>query len=129
MQDDLERREACFGNVAERVYFRGFGDEKLFLPNLLLKGVRDLVLFLLEGTKRTGKKSESVSPAQLFATPWDVASQASLSMEFSRPEYWSGLPFPPPGDLPHPGTEPRSPALQADSLLCEPPGSPKRTEL
>ena len=50
------------------------------------------------------------------ATPWTVARQAPLSMGFSRPEYWSGLPFPPPGVLPDPGIEPRSPALQADSL-------------
>ena len=45
-------------------------------------------------------------------------------MEFSRPEYWSGLPFPPPEDLSDPGIEPRSTALQADSLTCEPPGKP-----
>ena len=45
-------------------------------------------------------------------------------MEFSRPEYWSGYPFPSPGDLLNPGTEPRSPALQADSLQSEPPGQP-----
>ena len=44
------------------------------------------------------------------------------SMGFSRQEYWSGLPFPSPGDLPHPGIEPRSPTLQADTLPCEPPG-------
>ena len=48
-------------------------------------------------------------------------------MEFSRPEYWSGLPFPSPGDLPGPGIEPRSPALQVDSLLSESPGKPKNT--
>ena len=52
-----------------------------------------------------------------LVTPWNVASQAPLSMEFSRQEYWSGLPFPSPGDLPDQGLEPRSPALQADSLL------------
>ena len=51
---------------------------------------------------------------QLFATPWTGACQAPLSMEFSRKEYWSGLPFPSPGDLPDPGTEHGSPALQAD---------------
>ena len=51
-----------------------------------------------------------------------VACQAPLSMEFSRQEYWSGLPFPSPGDLSDPRIEPRSPALQADSLLSEPPG-------
>ena len=56
--------------------------------------------------------------------PWTVACQASLSMEFSRPEYSSGLPFPSPGGLLNPGTEPGSPALEADSLPSEPPGQP-----
>ena len=55
-------------------------------------------------------------------TPWTVAYQAPLSMRISRQEYWSGLPCPPPGDLPDPQIEPRSPALQADSLPSEPPG-------
>ena len=50
-------------------------------------------------------------------TPWTAARQASLSMGFSRQEYWTGLPFPSPGDLPNPGTELGSPALQADSLI------------
>ena len=54
-----------------------------------------------------------------LATPWSVACQAPLSMGFSRQEYWSGLLFPSAGDLPHPGIEPGSPALQADSLLTE----------
>ena len=63
----------------------------------------------------------------LFVTPGAVAHLASLSMEFSRQEYWSGLPFPSPGDLPDPGFEHRSLALQADSLLSEPPGKPKTT--
>ena len=58
----------------------------------------------------------SLSCVQLFVTPWTVAYQASLSMEFSRQEYQSGLPFPSPGDLPDPGIEPRSPELQADAL-------------
>ena len=62
---------------------------------------------------------------QDLATPWTVAYQASLSMGFSRQEYWSGLPFPSPGDLPDPGIEPESPALQADALPSEPPGKPK----
>ena len=61
------------------------------------------------------------SCVQLLATPWTVAHQAPLSLEFSRQEYWSGLPCPPPGDLSNPGIEPRSPALQADSLPSEPP--------
>ena len=50
-------------------------------------------------------------------TPWTVAHQVPLSMEFSRQEYWSGLPFPSPGDLPDPGIEPGSPTLQADSTV------------
>ena len=56
-------------------------------------------------------------------TPWtNVAHQAPPSMGFSRQEYWSGLPFPSPGDPPDPGIEPRSPTLQADALTSEPPG-------
>ena len=62
---------------------------------------------------------------QLFATPWTVIYQAPPTMGFSRQEYWSGFPFPSPGDFPNPGTEPRSPALQADSLPSEPPGKPQ----
>ena len=58
---------------------------------------------------------KSLSHVQLFAIPWTVVYQASLSMGFSRQEYWSGLPFPSPGDLPDPGIEPGSPALQADA--------------
>ena len=65
------------------------------------------------------------SPVQLFATPWTVAHQAPPSMGFSRQEYWSGLPFPSPGDLPDPEIEPRSPALQADTLPSETPGNPQ----
>ena len=60
------------------------------------------------------------------ASPWAVACQASLSVEFSRQEYCSGLPFPSPGDLPDPGIEPRSPALWAGSSPSEPPGKPQR---
>ena len=66
-----------------------------------------------------------LSRVQLFVTPWTVANQASPSMGFSRQEYWSGLLFPSPGDLPDPGIEPGSPTLQADSLPSEPPGKPK----
>ena len=54
-----------------------------------------------------------------------VAQKAPLCMEFSRQEYWSGLPFPSPGDLPNPGIEPGSPTLQVDSLPSEPPGMPQ----
>ena len=66
-----------------------------------------------------------LSRVKLFVIPWTVAHQAPPSMEFSRQEYWSGLPFPSPGDLPDPGIELRSPALRADALLSEPPGKPK----
>ena len=59
-----------------------------------------------------------------LATLWTVACQAPMSMGFSSQEYWSGLPFPSPGDLPELGTEPVSSALQADSLLTELPGKP-----
>ena len=86
-----------------------------------------------ESSRTTGPPGESPSPnldellcvsrsrARLFVTPWTVACQASLSVGLSRPEYWSGLPLPSPGDLPDPGIEPRSPALQADSGPSEPP--------
>ena len=60
-------------------------------------------------------KWKSLSPVQSFVTPW-----TTHSMQFSRPEYWSGQPFPSPGDLPNPGIEPVSPALQVDSLWAEP---------
>ena len=68
--------------------------------------------------------AQSLSHVQLFVTPWTVACQAPLSMGLSRQEYWSGLPFPPPGDLPNQGNEPRFPTLQGNSLPAEPPGKP-----
>ena len=81
-------------------------------------------------SKRTAKEHlssvQSFSLVQFFATPWTVAYQASLSIGFSRQQCWSGLPFPSPGDLPDPGLEPGSPALQADALPSEPPGKPKQ---
>ena len=77
--------------------------------------IRILIIFpflrqlLISQSER--KKVKSLSRVQLFATPWIVAYQAPLSMEFSRQEYWSGLPFCSPGGLPDPGIEPRSPPL------------------
>ena len=65
----------------------------------------------------------SLSCARFFAPPWTIACQDPLSMGFPRQEYWFGMPFPPLVDLPDPGIEPESSALQADSLLSEPPGS------
>ena len=69
-----------------------------------------------------------LSRAQLFATSWTAIHQVPLSMRFSRQGYWSGLPFPSPGDLPNPGIEPRFPALQADSLPTELQGKPSISE-
>ena len=66
----------------------------------------------------------SCSVASDSATPWVVARQVPLSMEILQAKYWNGLPFSSPGDLPNLGTEPRSPALEADSLPSEPPGKP-----
>ena len=82
----------------------GSGDHKETLSLLLL-----LLLLLLSRFSRV----------QLFVIPWTVAGQSPLSMEFSRQDYWSGFPFPSPRDLPNPGTEPRSPTLQAGSLPSE----------
>ena len=70
-------------------------------------------------------KVKSLSRVRLFATPWTVAYQAPRSMGFSRQEYWNGLPFPSPGDLPNPGIKPRSSALQTDALPSEPLGKPR----
>ena len=78
--------------------------------------------------RRERKKVKSLSRVQLFETMWTVAYQASQSMKFSGLEYWSGLPFPSPGDLPDPGIEPSSPTLQAGALLSEPPGKPREAK-
>ena len=72
-------------------------------------------------------EGESLSRVRLFVTPWTVAYRAPQSMGFSRQEYWSGLPFPSPGDLLDPGVEPTSlmsPALRVDALLLSHWGSP-----
>ena len=70
-----------------------------------------------------------LSHVQLSAIPWTVACQAPLSMGFPRQEYWSGLPFPSPGDLPDPGIEPRSLTFQADALTSAPLGKPLNTRI
>ena len=64
------------------------------------------------------------SHVQLFVTPWTVAHQAPLTMGFSRQEYWSGLPCPPPGDLPDPGIQPVSPEFAGGFFTTEPPEKP-----
>ena len=90
-------------------------------------GTKIMILFFNDKNKPNGIKVKvnvkSLSHIRLFATLWIVAYQAPLPMEFSRQEYWSGLPFPSPGDLPNPGMEPWSLILQADTLLSEPPGN------
>ena len=78
-------------------------------PHIFCEFILFLLLFLIFGS---GSESYSVVSNSLRCH--------GLSMEFSRPEHWSGLPYPSPGDLPNPGIEPRSPALQADSLPTEP---------
>ena len=94
----------------------GIGGIKMALSYFLLLNPNQCLPF-----KRV---SHSFSRIQLFVTPWTVAHQAPLSMELSRQEYWSGLPFPPPGDLPDPGIEPMSPAMAGRFFTTEPPGKP-----
>ena len=78
-----------------------------------------LTTWNLDSKSKCPEKSETVSPSVMS----DSLQPHGLSMGFSRQEYWSGLPFPSPGDLPDPGLEPGSPALQADSLPSQPPRS------
>ena len=88
---------------------------------------RDHCALLWKRIKRHALQAHVCSAAQSYlssVTPWTVAYLAPLSMGFSRWEYWSGLPCPPPEDLPNPGIKPASPALQADSLPLSHPGSP-----
>ena len=102
----------------------------LFGINLRQKFFRKCVsAMVLSGTPHPCSVSftvvvQSLSHAQFFATPWTVAGQAPLSMGFPRQEYWSGLPFPSPGDLSDPGIEPVSPALAGGFFTAEPPGKP-----
>ena len=74
-------------------------------------------------------ESEVAQSCPTLCHPWTVAHKALLSMGFSRQEYWSGLPFPSPGDLPTPGIKPRSPTVQADALTSVPPGKPLNKSL
>ena len=116
-------------NVSKKQAFLTLSHETFeLLQGTLVKANIPRVL-QLRGMVRTTKGmgiagSGSGNFVQLFVTPWTVAHQAPLSMGFSRQEYWSGLPFPSPGDLPNPGIKSGSPALQADSLPSEPPWKP-----
>ena len=90
-------------------------DHELFIAKFRLK------LKKIVKTPRPFKvKVKSLSHVRLFVTLWTVAYQAPLSMGFSRQKYWSGLPFPSPGDFPDPGVEPGFPTLEADALTSEP---------
>ena len=120
--------------MSEKVHFQE--KENLWRRQLLKQQGREQYSrekqSVVEGTATLSAEPGSISvcgslvtkscPAPV--TPWTVACQAPLSTEFLRQECWSGLPFPSPGDLPNPGTEPLSPALQADSLSTEPAGKP-----
>ena len=99
---------------------RLFSESMHRTPASVLNTFSPLTLWILVTTVCRG--SQPLVIANSFATPQTVAHQAPLSMGFSRQEYWSGLPFPSPGELPDPGIEPASPALQADSLPSDPLG-------
>ena len=108
----------------------GHGNQLMFLPGEI-HGQRGLVEWLTIFPtilkiyiKWDVVKVKSLSRVRL-CDPWTVAHQAPPSMGFSRQEYWSGLPFPSPGNLPNPGIKPRSPTLQADTLNSAPPEKPK----
>ena len=88
-----------------------------------IKSIRNMFLRVI--VSKALLEAKLLSRVWFFATPWSVVYQAPQSMQFSRRECWSGLPFPSPGDLPNPGIEPGSPALQVDALPSEPPGKPK----
>ena len=90
--------------------------------NFILTHIKLLQFEYFHQNEKWKKQWNSLSHIQLFLTPW-----TTQSMEFSRPEYWNGQPFPSPGDLPNPGIELRSPTLQEDSLPAEPQGKPKNT--
>ena len=102
-----------FGDMKAWSYFSHLTSWNIWILVLLV--IARLILFWLLFT--LVYLLRLLNHVQLFATPQTAAHQAPLSMGFCRQEYWSRVPFPPPGDLPDPGIEPMSPALQADSLL------------
>ena len=119
----------CLGNI----YYK-FSVQKMAAPLFAsgyltticrtTAGLPSLSLQAYKSNPPIGSESVSCSVVSDSATPWTIACQASQSMEFSRQEYWSGLPCPSPGHLPNPGIRPGSPAWQADSLPSQSPGKP-----
>ena len=107
--------------------------KKIIYPVSQNQGHRDWWLPMGGGFEKAGVGiwvmycAWSLSCIRLFVIPWTVAHLVLLSIGVLRQEYWSGLPWSPPGDLPNPGIKPRTLTLQADSLLSEPPGEPKNT--
>ena len=116
-------RKGWDGLEAHHTAFRGWKTRSyVSVPVVIEEGVVSIMLFNSRSDAldlAVKVKVKSLSRVRLFVT---VAYQAPPSMGFSRQEYWSELPFPSPGDLPDPGIEPRSPALEADALTAEPPG-------
>ena len=102
-------------NLSNHLYFQMYSH----IASVLLDTMCPLSIFIF---------FKSLSCVRLFVTSWTAAHQAPQSMGFSRQEYWSGLPFPSPGDLPNPGIKPGSPTLEADALTSEPPGKPPRSQ-
>ena len=106
-------------------YSRTTVGKQLILSNMKVEFLRVYKSVFVKLKKKQSKtlfclkwkvKVKSLSHVRLFATPWTGVYQAPSSMGFSRQEYWSGLPFPSPGDLPDPGIEPRSPSLKAEAF-------------
>ena len=117
----LSRVEA--GILFSIIKYSRFLNWGLFCCNTILCGCRhDGTFSALPAGVGAWTKVKVAQLCQLFATPWTIQF-----MEFSRPEYWSGWPFPSPGDLPNSGIEPRSPTLRVDSLSAEPQGKSKNT--
>ena len=114
--------------VASEGWIWRFGDTTLLywlnFSTICLVNFLTIYFITLKKWDDPERERESLHRVWLFATPWTVAYQAPPSMGSFRQEYWSGLPFPFPGDLSDPGIKPRSPSLQADTLLSEPPGKP-----
>ena len=113
-------RAVCSGNISSL-----WGCRSAYRQN-----IRRMRTFwgYINGSQSEVKWSELTQSCPTLCDPQTVAYQAPPSKQFSKQEYWTGLPFPSPEDLPNPGIEPRSPALQADALPPEPPGKPNGSQ-